>query len=151
VVVSVGRLPKDGPTHKGHSQGMPWITLPREHSIPVPELPGWRAWHPSTLAWWRELWQLPQATQWDPTGESLTVMALLMNDVFIGKTTMQRASAELRQWGDRHGLSPKSMVNLRWRIAPETDSAATPVLPVEQSSSTARRARLRVLTDGGVA
>ena len=149
-MVSVGRLPKSGPTHRGESQGMPWTILPLHHNVAAPPLPSWREWCPATVAWWTHLWRSPQASQWDSTGMSLWVLALLTDDVLSGRLEMKRASAEIRQHGDRHGLSPKSMVNLRWRLASESASEA-PLLPADEAPSIARRRRLMVAQDGGAA
>lgn len=116
----MGRLPKPPGTHLGHSpsQAIGWTYLPpKGRKGPPPDLPAWRVWHPSTLEWWAALWRMPQATQWDQTGQSLHVAALLMDDLVAARSDAGRVSAELRQHLDRHGASgPRSLLALRWII-----------------------------------
>ena len=94
---------------------------------PAPKLPTWRPWHPKTRRWWKELWATPQATQWDPSGLSLWTYACLVDLLVTVKYPAHHLSPELRQHEDRHGLNPKAMASLRWRIAdPEPPSKARP-------------------------
>lgn len=147
----MGRLPAAGATRNGRQQGMPWTILPLHHDVPAPPLPSWREWNPATVSWWKDLWTRPQAACWDPTGFTLDVLAMLHDDVFSGRVEMKRVSAEIRQWGDLHGLTPKAMVGLRWRLASETDSAVEAPSTPEEGSSTARRRRLMVVQNDGAA
>ena len=133
-----GRYPKPDGEHHGHSptsRGHRWVELPREgRSGPVPELPAWRVWHPETLAWWVELWAMPQATQWAQDGTSLRVAACLMDDLIAGRAEAAKVSAEWRQHADRHGLSgPKSMLQLGWRFAPADAPPAPPPAKAKRS------------------
>jgi hypothetical protein len=68
--------------------------------------------------------------QWEPDGSSLFVMATLVDDLVSGRAEAARVSAELRQHADAHGLTPKAMLQLRWRIAEqsslEVEKAQTP-------------------------
>jgi hypothetical protein len=93
---------------------------------PAPKLPNWRRWDPKTRRWWKELWASPQATQWDPSGMSLWVYAALMDMLITEEHPAHRLSPELRAWEDRHGLSPKAMASLRWRIADAEPSDERP-------------------------
>jgi hypothetical protein len=131
---------------------MPWKNLPLEHDVEAPPLPPWREWNPNTVSWWRDLWRRPQASEWRTDGQSLFLLAMLHDDVFAGRLEMRKASPEIRQWEDRFGLTPKSLVSLRWRIAANAEEALdAQVVPRDQSSSAARRRRLRIVQDGGAA
>lgn len=81
---------------------------------------------------------------------SLWALAMLMDDVHAGRVDMGKVSAEVRQHSDRHGLSPKSMLQLRWVVAAEPE-AARPVLTPDAAPSRARRDRLRIVDTGGAA
>jgi hypothetical protein len=129
-----------------HPQQFAWLDLPAEgRKGAAPKLPLLRKWSTETKRWWSALWSTPQATAWDQTGESLVRLALLYDDlqqVEPGKST--GISAEMRAIEDRHGLSPKSMLQLRWRIVeaePGQRAAARP--------TSARRKRILEVVDGG--
>jgi hypothetical protein len=50
-----------------------------------------------------------------------------------------RIAAEMRQHEDRHGLNPKAMLQLRWRVAAGEDQ-----LDEQPAAAVDRRARLRI-------
>jgi uncharacterized membrane-anchored protein len=61
-------------------------------------------------------WASPQATQWDDHDPSMRVWISILDkwargEAFVGELT------EKRQIEDRHGLNPKAMLQLRWKIA----------------------------------
>lgn len=132
-----GRYPNpDGERRNRAPQQFDWTVLPLEgRAGPAPELPAWRAWTDRTLAWWAKLWSTPQATMWDPSGRSLHTLALLHHDLMLDELREQpRAaslSAEMRQHEDRHGLTPKAMLQLRWRVstAPAADAPVFTLVP----------------------
>ena len=107
------------------------------------ELPGWRVWQPATVAWWAELWAKPQATMWDQSGASLHALAALYDDLFAARTEASRVSAEIRAHEDRHGLNPKSMLQLRWRFAGAPSQE--PVRKPPRKRGAGRTAALRVV------
>lgn len=124
-----------GPPPKPDSQRMrrnrptfEWVTLPAEgRKGRAPKLPPVRNWSPETLRWWKDLWHSPQATQWDQSGRSAVPMAVLYD---VAQKLPERSAAifsELRNWEDRHGLSPKALLSLRWRI--EESEAQTDAEP----------------------
>lgn len=97
---------------------------------------------------WADLWQLPQAVQWERLGWLRDVAQYVRHKVMAELGDMDGAK-EARQWSDRLGLSPMSLLRLRWEIVPdevaakrETRAAATP-----KSAKT----RLRVVDPGAVA
>lgn len=95
-----------------------WVTLPVEgRKGRAPKLPAIREWSPETLRWWKELWRTPQATQWDQTGSTAVPMAVLYQAFMEADADKKAAIAgALLAREDRHGLSPKAMLSLRWRI-----------------------------------
>jgi hypothetical protein len=112
-----GSLPKSNGQRSGHATLLEWTDLPPEPQLEAPLLPKWRKWHPETRQWWRTIWRLPQATQWDPGGASLFVLATLVDDVVTGAAAPGRVSAEIRAREEAHGLGgPKSLLALRWKV-----------------------------------
>lgn len=106
-----------------------WTTLPLDgRSGPAPELPEGREWPSATRSAWETMWRKPQATQWDEDGSSLHRWAWLHADLTLGKGGAASLSSEMRQIEDRHGLSPKAMLQLKWRIGTDeaTDKAERP-------------------------
>lgn len=120
----------DGERRNRAERQLDWTMLPFEgRAGDPPALPRWREWTEQTLAWWAELWSTPQATRWDTTGRSLHTMALLHHELMTDASNASKLSAEMRQHEDRHGLTPKAMLQLRWRVAaPAATVAAAPVL-----------------------
>ena len=136
-----GRYPKPENERHGHSPStsFEWTLLPAAGRLgPAPELPDLRSWSLSTIAWWEDLWSCPQATAWDQSGRTLTRLAVLFDDLIKEKAPATSLSNEMRQLEDRHGLNPKAMLQLRWRIVEEAD-----VMPMPTKST--RKQRLKVV------
>lgn len=118
-----------------------WVTLPAEgRKGRAPKLPPIRDWSPETLRWWRELWHTPQATQWDQTGRTAAPMAVLYQGMQDLPEKANAFLAEMRHHEDRHGLSPKAMLSLRWRVG-------EPEAPLPTPAPSRRRAHLVALVD----
>jgi hypothetical protein len=76
-------------------------------------------------ALWTRLWKKPQAVAWEQL-DCLDAVARYVRlsvqaDVFGAQATLL---AEVRQMEDRLGLTPMSMLRLRWEIVDEDEPAA---------------------------
>lgn len=69
---------------------------------------------------WRELWKLPQATQWEKLGWTRDVAQYVRHKV-LGELGELEDAREARQWSDRLGLSPLAMMRLRWEVGPQAE------------------------------
>jgi hypothetical protein len=121
-----------------------WTDLPiAGRAEAAPELPKHVRWSVYTKRAWVELWSCPQATQWDPSGRTLHGWAELVEQRVRcereRKTAPASTYAEIRQIEDRHGLNPKAMLQLRWRIV------ADEVVVSDESPISDRRKRLKVV------
>ena len=131
-----GRYPNpDGERRNRNERQFDWATLPLEgRQGPPPALPDLRLWTAATERWWAELWATPQAVMWDPSGRSLHTLALLHHQLMLDSTLPPAAtraasiSAEMRQHEDRHGLTPKSLLQLRWRVSTTPSDGSGKVL-----------------------
>lgn len=115
------RYPKpDGERVNHHALAFDWVALPAEgRDGPVPELPERTPeWAESTREWWARLWATPQATQWAEDDPEIARLALLHQTVWheSPKGPSPGLLNEMRQIEDRHGLNPKAMLQLRWRV-----------------------------------
>ena len=120
-----------------------WTPLPREgRSGPAPKLPNWRAWDRRTKKWWTELWKKPQATQWEQDGSTLFPLAVVMDDLITARIDSVRATPEIRQLEDRHGLNPKALLQLRWMVMDEEEP-----VPVEEPDDLGDYGHLRAVKD----
>lgn len=81
---------------------------------------------------WRELWKLPQAVMWERLVYTREV-AQYVRWACLGQLGEMDAAKEARQLGDRLGLTPMSMLRLRWEIDPEPEQTAAPPSPVPAS------------------
>lgn len=137
-----GRYPKpDSERRNPNPPAFGWVILAPRPRVKAPALPKGRAWCPETVAWWRELWGRPQAAMWDETGITLHPAARL-HDLIATKGTTASLEAELRHHYDRHGLSPKGLLQLRWRVGDLGDLEQPPAPSRRNSQTAARRRRL---------
>lgn len=146
-MAGMGRYPKPvGERHDKSSVGsFDWVMLPAEGRVgPAPKLPskpivaGPGVWSKSTKDWWADLWRSPQAVVWDQSGRTLFRLALLHELLDAGGVAVAGLASEMRQIEDRHGLSPKSLLQLRWRIVEAGDVVQLPVV-------SKRRGQLKVV------
>lgn len=153
-----GPAPKpDADRRRTNQPTFGWVDLPAEgRPGPAPSLPNAPKWLEEHGGWpvatrqaWKALWETPQATAWDQTGQSLYAWAQLHAAIEISGPQASRVG-EKRQHEDRHGLNPAAMLKLRWRIvsaAPVEEPA--PASRSRRSASTDRRTRiLKVVADG---
>lgn len=127
----------DGQKVTRHAPKFDWVSLPERREEPAPELPAWRLWNDKTVEWWTELWTRPQATQWDQDGSTLWTLACLYDDLISNRAEAAKVSAEMRQHEDRHGLNPKAMLQLRWRVSGDSEP--------NRSQTRRRRSALKVV------
>lgn len=125
-----GRYPNpDDQRRNRNERAFDWTVLPMEgRPGPAPELPPWREWRPATLDWWAKLWATPQATQWDQSGRTLHTLAILHHQLLDEESSPSPIAAEMRQHEDRHGLTPKAMLQLRWKISSTPSDGSGKVL-----------------------
>lgn len=144
-----GPPPKpDAQRRRKNAPTFDWTVLPvAGREGPAPELPEWREWSDATREWWADLWTTPQSTVWDQTGRTLWTLAVLhhelIEDAFAeGPVRSGSIAAEMRQHEDRHGISPKALLALRWRIDTD-DVPATAVQDDPEKKRTSRTQRAR--------
>jgi hypothetical protein len=151
-MAGMGPAPKpDGERARRNASTFSWVELPstgRKGKPPL--LPKWRMWDARTERWWADLWKKPQALMWEQDGSTLTTLACLVDDLVTGRAEASKVSAEMRQHEDRHGLNPRAMLQLRWRIV--NVEATAPTAPKARRKKAApatvtpldeRRARVR--------
>lgn len=96
---------------------------------------------------WRDLWRLPQAVQWERQRWTRDVAQYVRHKVLAELGDMD-AAKEARQWSDRLGLTPMSMLRLRWEVA--GDEVGEKRRERTAAPQTAQR-RLKVVDPGAVA
>lgn len=124
-----------------------WTDLTPTPDVKAPKLPAWRKWAPATTKWWRELWAKPQAAMWESDGSTLWTLACLYDDLIAARADASKVSAEMRQHEDRHGLNPKAMLQLRWRVI--EPAAETTVGDGPSPAADDRRAQVLRMVSGG--
>lgn len=87
---------------------------------------------------WRELWQTPQATQWERLKWTREV-ALYVRWQVLAELGDHAAAKEARQHSNNLGLNPSALLRLRWRIAGASEPTFSPAKPTSGSSSKDRR------------
>ena len=82
-------------------------------------MPTGREWSEPESDRWRELWESPQATQWDDSARgTVAVLVIYESAVFDGSASAWQAQ-EARYAAEALGLTPKALVALGWRIVDE--------------------------------
>jgi hypothetical protein len=84
----------------------------------APKLPE-REWHPSTKAWWRDVWASPMAAEWDPSDlHGLVALAVLIDDFWSEDDSKARSAlaAEIRRQRQCFGLTPIDRRRLQWEV-----------------------------------
>lgn len=88
-------------------------------ALPVPEPPPGRRWSPAELERWRELWESPQATQWDDTARGTVAVLVTYESAVFGGTAAAWQAQEARYAAEALGLTPRALAQLGWRIVDE--------------------------------
>lgn len=91
---------------------------------------------------WKRIWKSAQAVAWERNGSELEV-ALYVRHLVQAERGDMKAAAEARQWSDRLGLNPASMLRLRWKIAVDEVAAkrSAPAAVVKMTASERLKAR----------
>lgn len=127
-----GPPPKPDATRRRRNPTAPMTALPAAGRSGPP--PPWPLAGPAPRAW-TVLWATPQAAAWAPMGAGvLGVVARYVS--MLARVELPEVAAEVRLLEDRLGLSPVSMLRLRWAVSAE-DSDDVPEPP----------RRLRVVDD----
>src|SRR5690625_2087223 len=87
--------------------------------LPVPDMPAGRDWSEPEQARWKELWESPQATQWDDTAIGTVTVLVVYEQAILSGTASAWMAQESRYASDALGLTPKAMAALGWRIVDE--------------------------------
>lgn len=94
--------------------------LPAEGcALPVPPVPAQvrGVWTAQQKRRWKELWQSPQATQWDESCAGTVALLVQYESQLLSGDGTAWVGQEARYASDALGLTPKSMNALGWRIA----------------------------------
>lgn len=83
----------------------------------APSLPdGLRDWHPSTLAWWRDVWSSPVAEHYLRSDKwGLLVLAVLVDQ--FARNPEPGLAGEIRLQSQLFGLTPLDRKRLAWAVA----------------------------------
>lgn len=101
-------------------------------------------------ALWKDLWRLPQAVQWERLGWMRDVAQYVRHKT-LGELGDLDHAKEARQWSDRLGLTPMSMLRLRWVVASDDVAAKRTERAAAKSGPATARQRLRIVDPGAVA
>ena len=126
-----------------------WVELPaagRDGPIPdlldpAPWLVKLGGWPVATRVAWAKLWRTSAATQWQQCGTTLHNWAALHAAMELNGPT-PAGLGELRQQEDRHGLSPKALLALRWVVVAAPLKSTPARSPRSDAARIDRRTRM---------
>ena len=131
-----GPAPKHSSTRARRNKTSTAATLKADPTVSAPELPAivWHpmtelpaiVWHPMTEHWWADVWSSPMAPEFDDSDKhGLFALAMIVNDFWTAATARDRRdlAAEIRQQGQRFGLSPIDRRRLQWEIEKDRGEA----------------------------
>lgn len=114
-----GPTPKHPSTRTRRNKTSTAATLTADPKVKAPTLPKRGGWHEMTRAWWADIWSSPMAPEFDDSDKhGLFALALLVDDFWTADSASDRIklAAEIRQQGQRFGLSPIDRRRLQWEI-----------------------------------
>jgi hypothetical protein len=79
-------------------------------------LPAGREWSEVERARWDELWQSPQATQWDDSARGTVALLVAYEADLLAGTASAWVAQECRYAAEALGLTPRALAALGWRI-----------------------------------
>jgi hypothetical protein len=93
-----------------------WRELPADgRRGAAPELPG-ADWLPSTITWWKTIWESPMATIWEPADVDGLVRLAQLRDAQHRGELPTSALGPMQTLEDRFGLNPRARRSLQWEI-----------------------------------
>lgn len=122
LIAGNGPPPKDPSTRQRRNKVSTKATLRAVEDLPIPDLPArpdGAGWHELTLVWWDSVLSSPMAPEFDASDvHGLYALALLTDDFWraVSSSERIRIAGELRQQGQRFGLSPIDRRRLQWEI-----------------------------------
>jgi len=84
-------------------------------NLPVPAMPAGRSWTPAEKSRWNELWESPQACQWDETARGTVACLVIYESEIFASTATAWQAQESRHAADALGLTPRALTALGWR------------------------------------
>lgn len=118
-----GPLPKDPAIRQRMNKTVTRATLAAETGkrVRVPKLPDLsteeqpHAWHPLTVAWWRDVWRSPMATEYlQADTHGLYRLAALVDKFWVEPN--KDLAAEIRLEQQCFGLTPIDRRRLQWEV-----------------------------------
>jgi hypothetical protein len=102
-----------------HQPKFDWTDLPAVNTNPVPPMPDEVRWTQTGIDLWEKLWHSPQSTQWPKEYYTAVVRYVALYERMMHQQDLSGpVTNAMTQLEDRLGISPKSMLQLRWRIRP---------------------------------
>lgn len=100
-----------------HGQRVALVDLPAAGcQYPVPPMPSARDWTDHEQNRWRELWESPQATQWDDTARGTVAVLVAYETLILSGAASAWHAQEARYAAESLGLTPRALAALGWRI-----------------------------------
>lgn len=93
------------------------VDLPAQGCVlPVTDLPSGRDWSEAESSRWTELWESPQATQWDDSARGTVAALVIYESAIMAGTASAWQAQEARYAAEALGLTPRALAQLGWRI-----------------------------------
>ena len=93
------------------------VVLPSQGcELPVPAISAGREWSDNEKARWTELWESPQAPQWDETATGTVALLVAYESMLLKGEGTAWIAQEARHASDALGLTPKAMAALGWAV-----------------------------------
>lgn len=143
-------LPKPPGLRQRRNRVSTRATLPTEESAScqvVPELPplgGKRQWHPMAVSWWTKVGTSPMATEYlEADWQELFMLVRLVQDYWTARRAADRRAlfSEIRQQGQRFGISPIDRRRLQWEVEKGDDAVERTAIRRQRKAATGKDPR----------
>jgi hypothetical protein len=137
--ITTGTVPKRPEDRARRNAAAGWVRVlpPEPYTGPIPDFPlapaRAKVERVRDEGLWEFIWRSPQGHAWATMGP--LVVLELARYVRLHRSSSDKAAAEIRQIGDRFGMSPLSMARLRWTVSDESgEPEAAPLASVSPIS-----------------
>lgn len=105
--------------HSRYREAQRITVLPIDHCLPVPDIPKGREWSEHERAYWVELWETPQASQWDDATAGIVAAVVVHWSATLEGRASSTQLMEFRHLTKALGLTPEGLRALGWVIGDE--------------------------------
>lgn len=112
-------IPKPEAERQRRNKSATRTVLSRDVNVKAPKLPDVKEWHPTTRAWWRDLWRSPMAPEFLQMDRYAVLRLAHLVDLAHWCPGDPKLEETIMRMEQRFGLTPLDRRRLDWRVEDE--------------------------------